>query len=67
MYLSAYIDKSFSGRGFISPPALGWVERQPSDALLRDFNVSSALPHWDGLKAQKRLVPVCHARYVNAA
>ena len=26
MYLSAYVDKSFSGRGFISPPALGWVE-----------------------------------------
>ncbi len=27
MYLSACLDKGFSGRGFISPPALGWVER----------------------------------------
>ncbi len=26
MYLSACLDKGFSGRGFISPPALGWVE-----------------------------------------
>jgi hypothetical protein len=26
MYLPAYVDKGFSGRGFISPPAFGWVE-----------------------------------------
>ncbi len=26
MYLSASVDKGFSGRGFINPPATGWVE-----------------------------------------
>jgi hypothetical protein len=26
MYLSACVDTGFSGRGFIDPPASGWVE-----------------------------------------
>ncbi len=33
MYLSAFIDKGFSGRGFINPPASGWVERLINLAL----------------------------------
>ena len=37
MYLSACVDKGFSGRGFIDPPAFGWVESQ-YNKLLNDFN-----------------------------
>ncbi len=37
MYLSACVDKGFSGRGFIDPSAYGWVESQ-YNKLLNDFN-----------------------------
>ncbi len=51
MYFSACVDKGFSGRGFINPPATGWVESRSSLGLSPDDGrVSSTLPQQGGLK-----------------
>ena len=50
MYFSAFVDKGFSGRGFINLPATGWVERtdglRTSATLLGFINLPATGVQW---------------------